>query len=113
MPKNPTKWTRNPLSTANNRVYDSTVIYDTTITYDGDVAGQSRITTKQPALWASTGKTPTSWVSNSNIGTVDIYDNPSDSFDGSGTTSAFDSYDDQLSGQSTLGTKIATVWSNT
>lgn len=111
--KTPTKWTRNPASTTNQRVYDSTVIYDTTVTYDGNVTGQSAITTKLPALWSTTSKNATQWLANSATGSVDIYDSSTDSFDGGGSTSAFDSYDGLAAGQSVVGTKQPTVWTVT
>ena len=113
MPKIATKWTINPLATANQRVYDSSVIYDTTVTYDGNVAGSSLITTKLPAVWSNATKTATAWYANSAMATVDVYDNTTDSYDGSGTTSDFDSFDGIAAGQSPLGIKKATVWANT
>lgn len=113
MPKIPTKWITNPASTLNQRVYDSTVIYDTTVTYDGNVAGKSSITTKLPAMWTNSTKNSTQWAINSKLINVDIYDNATDSFDGGGTTSAFDSFDGQTAGQSQITNKIATVWANT
>jgi len=113
MPKNATKWSTNPLSTTNQRVYDSTVIYDTTVTYDGITTGQSAFTTKKPTVWSVGSKTATQWLANSSLGSVDGYDTSSDTFDGGGSTSAFDSYDGVSAGQSILGTKKATVWSTT
>lgn len=113
MPKNATKWITNPASTLNQRAYDSTVIYDTTVTYDGNVAGKSLITTKLPAVWSNATKTATAWYANSAMATIDVYDNTTDSYDGGGTISAFDSFDGIASGQSSLGIKKATVWANT
>ena len=113
MPKIATKWITNPASTTNQRAYDSTVIYDTTVTYDGNVAAKSSFTTKTPALWSNASHNATQWVANASIGTVDTYDSSTDTFDGSGTTSAFDSFDGLTAGKSVLGTKTPTVWANT
>ena len=113
MSKNPTKWVINPASTTNQRAYDSTVIYDTTVTYDGNVTGQSSITTKVPAVWAKSTRNATAWLANSATSSVDTYDSSTDSYNGGGTTTAFDSFDGLTAGQSILGTKIATVWANT
>ena len=109
------QWTSNPAATANQRVYDSgSVKYDTTLTYDGMVAGQSLITTKVPTNWGADNPISGSasvWVVNPLATVTDPYDNSSNSYDGGGTSSALDNYDDVVAGQSTITTKIATNWS--
>jgi len=56
-------------------------------------------------------KIATNWIINTEIGTIDTYDS-TDSYDGSGTDSAFDSYDGLESGQSLITVKLPTTWSS-
>jgi len=55
-------------------------------------------------------KIPTVWTTNTNIGVVDPYDT-SGTYDGSGTTAPIDLYDGVAAGQSSITTKIPSVWS--
>lgn len=57
-------------------------------------------------------KIPTVWTTNTSIGTVDPYDT-SGSYDGGGTTNPIDLYDGVAAGQSSITTKIPSVWSRT
>lgn len=109
----PTQWSANPAAVANQRVYDGSIVYDSgTLQYDGNVSGQSYITQKKVTPWSNqtNQSSGTQWSANPNIGTVDVYDSSTDSFDGGGSTSAFDSYDDLASGQSYITQKKSTSW---
>ena len=55
-------------------------------------------------------KKATIWTTNTQIGTVDTFDSSS-SYDGGGTTSAYDSYDGVQAGLSSITTKLPVTWS--
>lgn len=57
-------------------------------------------------------KVASQWKINSNIGTVDTYDSTS-IYDGSGSSSAFDSYDGVPLGQNPNTIKNPQIWSTT
>jgi hypothetical protein len=55
-------------------------------------------------------KLSTPWTTNTSIGTVDLYDT-SGTYNGSGTSSAIDSYDGVVAGKSQITTKVPAAWS--
>lgn len=54
-------------------------------------------------------KIPTPWTTNTNIGTVDLYDT-SGTYNGGGTSTPIDLYDGVVAGLSPITTKKPAVW---